>query len=241
MKKETTTELPLLVTKIDWIADQVKQLWQMAKNDLAALMGLYKATGLPGLSSDELPHLFADTEALLYDKITGGGHTHVSMEDGGKMKVEKAAALAILQKPVGYAALLAGIKAYIGNGSKYYKIGARAAGFPVNEVVLNLQLDAAGNVQFTERVEEIIEAAGNCEVKTPKGLDIANFCQGIADAYFANNMDEHVRLNGNTISVDYLFEKIRECMGAIDYDTKTAILTFRNEGRDFVGDNTGLL
>jgi len=240
MKKDTI-ELPLLVTKIDRIADQVKQVWLLAINDLAALMGLYKATGLPGLSTDELPRLFADTDALLYEKITGGGHTHVSMEDGGKMKIDKAVALAILQKPVGYAALLAGIKAYIGNGSKYYKIGARAAGFPVNEVVLNLQLDGAGNVQFTERVEEIIEAAGCCFVKTPKGLDIANFCHGIADQYFACRMDEHVRLNGNKISVDYLFEKIKECMSEIDYDTQTAILTFRNEGSDFAGDNKGLL
>jgi hypothetical protein len=231
---------PVLIRKIQGMADQEHSAWAAAKKDLAGVLAAYAITGLPALSNADLKRLFSEPFELLFDKLAGG-NTHLVSENGEKLKVDKASALAILHKPSGYNELLATVKSYQGTGHKIYHVGTCNAGFPVSAVTQYYEINAVGDLTETELLSEILEEAGNCWVKTEKGADIANFCQALADAYFANNMDKHVNFTGDKITVERVFDITVQCMHKIDYHTKKAELVFSNGNQSFYGDGPGLL
>ena len=227
---------PILVRTLDLVAEQTARVWDKAKADLNSLLDDYKATGLPALTNDELPRLFADTSALMYDKITGGGHTHLQMEEGSKMKVDKAAALAILQKPGGYKELLESVQHYNSTGHKFYSEGQRNCGFAVKDIPKYFVIDDAGNLQYSTETVNILEAAGTCYIKTEKGADFYQFTQDIAASFFANNIDKHLNYKGPKMSLDVLYDKLDHVMKELDYTTKQAVPLFTNEGKAYGGD-----
>lgn len=194
---KNTSIAPVLIAVHEHISKTHLQGWEFAKDKLQALIKLYNATGLPALAGGELDPLFNDTANLLYDKLTGNEAAHLTIgkgEDRGHLAIDRTAAMALISKPKGYNELLAGIT----QCSRDLMTGK----FPTNQaynIRVNITtisqyfvIDESGVPDYTDKVKNDIEEAGNLYAKTDKGQKIYAFFEKVKDAFFECGLDEYV-------------------------------------------------
>jgi hypothetical protein len=231
MKKNTVT--PMLVATLAHLATNYTASWSSAKNEVQKVVDLYKKTGLPALTNDELHRLFNDTENLVHDKLTGNKEMHLQAGNdtsADRLPINRSKAMELLTKPTGYNELLAGVTAC-------NKICA--AGFSANnawQVRFNspdinkmFVIDDSGTLQYSDAVQKDIDGSGKVYATTERGQAIYAFLQKVGDAFKEFGIAQHI-YPGVVADIDgsRIAELVEEGIASINVETGKIRPVLRN-------------
>jgi|GEM_PF-4193640 len=183
-----------LVWQDNNVATTMTALWGQFKTQVQGVLDLYTATGLPALVNAEFSSLFNDTENLIFDKMTGvenGLLTFGEGESSVSLPVNRSEAMKLLQKPVGYDALIAGIDALkerLKSGGYKYSVNQRVQ-LSINNISAGFIIDEGGELQYSTYVAGLIANYGKTFIKTAKAKAVHQFIKDVVQAYYDNGID----------------------------------------------------
>lgn len=176
-----------------WTDEQAKKeqaaKWDKEKSDVQVVVDLYRATKLPALAGDDLHRMLNDTENFMFDKIAGGEQAHLTIGTGDTafhLPLVKSKAIEILQKPVGYTELRAGIEHLVKTSISGTSLDIK---WNIQLVARYFEIDSDGQVQYTAEKAKQLAEHGNKYVQSECGKQLYGFITDVMAMYRKHNMD----------------------------------------------------
>jgi hypothetical protein len=167
--------------------------WEKQRQTVQDVVNAYNAVGLPSLGgAEELHRLFNNTKDFLYAKLSGGEVAKLVMGDdlSTTLPINQSAAMELISKPKGYTELISLIEKTAQEVQKGIEWN-NLAKMRVEQISQIFNLDAAGNVCFSESHQHNINEYGNRYLKSKTGENLAVFLEKIEQAYKECGLDSN--------------------------------------------------